>query len=96
MNKFLRPTKGKVIIFIIFLVINIALFLYTPKCFGSHCPFDGFIALFLEIGLLNIFDKIGALGILQNYMVLFNIAGLIIWYLVSCAIVFGYLKIKRK
>lgn len=96
MDNFFKPTKGKIIIFAIFLIINIALYLYTPKCFGSYCPFDGFIALLLEIGLLNAFDQIGALGILQNYMILFNIIGLIIWYLISCALVFAYLKIKRK
>ena len=96
MKEFLRPTKVKIILFIVLLLISLYILffritpLYTPDVenYNYNNPWYVFIFLLPMIAL------VGATNIIQFYI--FLVLEILYLYLISCLIIYIYNKMKTK
>lgn len=100
LKEFLRPTKDKIILFIIFIFINFLLTYFSSQCVGKcsiiYVDFIMFGLFFLIDPLLSYEQGRNMTLFLQDYSWWFLIPSVIVMYLLSCLIVYLDSKLRKK
>ena len=99
-KEFFRPTKGKVIIFIVLMVVYLIIgLLLRSTCFGGLCPFiwGDLIIIFALIPIKLILGFESAVKIdrfTKNYVFLMILISAVLTYFISSLIVAIYNKVR--
>lgn len=100
LKEFLRPTKDKIILFIIFIFINSLLTYFSSQCVGKCSIIYVDFIMFGLFSLINPFLSYeqgrNMTLFLQDYSWWFLIPSVIVMYLLSCLIVYLDSKLRKK
>lgn len=90
-QKIIKPTKGRLILSVIFLILSFIPYARS-NAFGCSAKIIGIPFPFYNSGLVGVECSMYPGPAYSWISLIINIA---IWYLVSCAILYAYNKIKK-
>lgn len=91
LKEFLRPTKWKLVLFIVLFILSLFVVLQNQIRDGG-CDTQGFPLPVYEFNCISILGSVPTEAPFNFVGLVFN---LIIWYLVSCLTVFIYTRLRK-